>query len=69
MRAGAFRHVLGLFRSRAYERHEDESTQNYFADRAERAVPGRAMEILAMAGTDAQEPECMDLIEPGGGRG
>ena len=43
--------------------HED-ALPGYFAERAQRAAPGRAMDILAMACTDAPEPECMDLIEP-----
>jgi hypothetical protein len=41
------------------------AAQNYFAERAARAVPGRALEILEMAGTNEPEPECEGLIKPG----
>jgi hypothetical protein len=40
------------------------TAESFFAERAQRAVPGRALEILEMAGTDEPEPECDGVIEP-----
>lgn len=40
------------------------TAEDFFAERAQRAIPGRALEILEMAGTDEPEPECDEIIEP-----
>lgn len=41
------------------------SAREYFEERAARAIPGRAKELLNMAGTDEPEPVCNDIIRPG----
>lgn len=40
------------------------TAESFFTERAKRAIPGRALEILEMAGTDEPEPDCDELIEP-----
>ena len=40
------------------------SAQDYFAQRAARATSGRALEILEMAGTGDEEPECGEIVFP-----
>jgi hypothetical protein len=45
--------------------YSDESlVRSYFAERAELAIPGRAKEILEMAGTTEPEPDCFEMIVP-----
>jgi hypothetical protein len=41
------------------------TAREYFAERAARASPDRAREILNMAGTDEPEPSCTDILHPG----
>lgn len=40
------------------------AAQDYFAQRSARATPGRALEILDMAGTDEAEPEGGEIVPP-----